>query len=52
MLLGVRTPLQKSLAAEGRGLRLYLPFGTDRWPYTVRRIGENPVNARFVLNAL
>jgi proline dehydrogenase len=52
MLLGVRTPLQNSLATEGYGLRLYLPFGTDWWPYTVRRIGENPANARFVLNAL
>jgi len=52
MLLGVREPLQHSLIAEGYRLRLYLPFGTDWWPYTVRRIGENPANARFVLNAL
>lgn len=52
MLLGVREPLQQKLIAEGYRLRLYLPFGTDWWPYTVRRIGENPANVRFVLNAL
>jgi proline dehydrogenase len=52
MLFGVREPLQHRLIAEGYRLRDYLPFGTDWWPYTVRRIGENPANARFVLNAL
>jgi len=52
MLLGVRKPLQQSLVADGHRLRLYLPFGTDWWPYTVRRIGENPANLRFVVNAL
>jgi proline dehydrogenase len=31
---------------------LYLPYGTQWWPYTVRRIGENPANARFVLYAI
>jgi proline dehydrogenase len=52
MLIGVRTPLQRRLVADGYHLRLYLPFGTEWWPYTVRRIGENPANVRFVLNAL
>lgn len=52
MLLGVATAKQKRLIAEGYRLRLYLPFGTDWWPYTVRRIGENPANLRFVVNAL
>ncbi len=52
MLLGVRAPRQRELVAEGYRLRLYLPFGTDWWPYTVRRIGENPANLRFVVNAL
>jgi proline dehydrogenase len=52
MLLGVATAKQKRLVAEGYRLRLYLPFGTDWWPYTVRRIGENPANVRFVVNAL
>jgi proline dehydrogenase len=52
MLLGVGLVQQKRLIAEGYRLRLYLPFGTDWWPYTVRRIGENPSNLRFVVNAL
>jgi len=52
MLLGVGVTQQQRLVAEGYRLRLYLPFGTDWWPYTVRRIGENPSNLRFVVNAL
>ncbi|MGD0546873.1 MAG: proline dehydrogenase family protein, partial [Terracidiphilus sp.] len=52
MLLGVGAALQQKLTEEGYRLRLYLPFGTDWWPYTVRRIGENPANMRFVINAL
>jgi proline dehydrogenase len=52
MLHGVGAPRQQKLTTEGYRLRLYLPFGTDWWPYTVRRIGENPANVRFVVNAL
>jgi proline dehydrogenase len=52
MLYGVRTPLQRQIVAEGRRLRLYVPFGTEWWPYTMHRIGENPANARTVLSAL
>jgi proline dehydrogenase len=52
MLYGVRRPLQQAIVNEGSRLRLYLPFGKAWWPYTVRRIGENPANLRFVLKAL
>ena len=52
MLLGVREALQKRLAQEGCPVRVYVPFGTAWWPYTARRVGENPANARFVLQAL
>jgi proline dehydrogenase len=52
MLYGVRTPLQRQIVAEGRRLRLYVPFGTEWWPYTMHRIGENPANARAVVWAL
>jgi proline dehydrogenase len=52
MLFGVRESLQRQIVAEGCRLRLYLPFGTEWWPYTVRRIGENPANVRFVLSAV
>jgi proline dehydrogenase len=52
MLLGVGPALQRRLVDRGYRLRLYLPFGTEWWPYTARRIGENPANMRFVANAL
>jgi proline dehydrogenase len=52
MLLGVREALQRRLANEGHTVRVYVPFGTAWWPYTARRVGENPANLRFVLQAL
>jgi len=52
MLYGVRPPLQRQIVSQGRRLRLYVPFGTEWWPYTMHRIGENPANARLVLSAL
>ena len=52
MLLGVRPALQRKLVAEGCSVRLYVPFGERFWPYSVRRIGENPRNLAFVLSAL
>jgi proline dehydrogenase len=51
MLLGVRTDLQLQQAREGHCVRVYVPFGTEWWPYTARRIGEKPANGRFVLQA-
>ncbi len=45
MLLGVRPDVARDLAGRGYGVRLYVPFGSDWWPYAVRRIGENPANA-------
>ena len=52
MLLGVRPALQRKLVAEGVAVRLYVPFGERFWPYSIRRVGENPRNLPFVLNAL
>jgi proline dehydrogenase len=52
MLYGVRPDLQRTLAEEGHSVRLYLPFGTEWWPYAARRIGERPANALFVLRAM
>lgn len=51
MLYGVRPTLQRQLVENGFQLRLYLPFGTDWWPYAVRRVGENPKNVKFLINA-
>jgi proline dehydrogenase len=52
MLYGVRPELQDQLVRGGQRLRLYLPFGTDWWPYAVRRVGENPRNAQFLLRSV
>lgn len=52
MLLGVRPKYQHELVEQGIGLRLYLPFGRDWWPYSVRRIGENPKNLGFVARSV
>ncbi len=52
LLYGVRTALQEQLVQSGETVRLYLPFGTDWWPYAIRRVGETPKNIRFLLNAL
>jgi proline dehydrogenase len=52
MLLGVREPYQRELAAKGYTVRVYVPFGAAWWPYSIRRVGENPANARFVLRAM
>jgi proline dehydrogenase len=52
MLLGVRDDLARAQARAGRRVRLYAPFGSDWWPYAVRRIGENPANARLLARSL
>jgi proline dehydrogenase len=52
MLLGVRSQLARDLARRGERVRLYLPFGRDWWPYSVRRIGENPRNAVLLARSL
>lgn len=51
MLLGVREPLQLTLVQEGYPVRVYLPFGTEWWAYSARRVAENPANVRFLLQA-
>jgi len=52
MLYGVQVELQNELIQKGEQLRLYLPFGTDWWSYAVRRVGESPKNAKFLLKTL
>lgn len=52
LLYGVKPELQTQLIQRGQRLRLYLPFGTDWWPYAIRRVGENPRNARFLVRSL
>lgn len=52
MLYGVRREAQVSLAREGYGMRIYVPFGADWYPYFARRVAERPANMLFVLRQL
>ncbi|PIE05388.1 MAG: proline dehydrogenase [Sorangium cellulosum] len=52
LLYGIRRDLQRKLAAEGHGVRAYVPFGTSWYPYFSRRIAERPENALFVAKAM
>lgn len=52
MLYGVRREAQARLAAEGYRMRVYIPYGTEWYPYFTRRIAERPANAMFVLRQL
>jgi proline dehydrogenase len=48
MLYGVRRDLQRSLVAAGYRVRVYIPFGTDWYPYFMRRLAERPANLLFI----
>jgi proline dehydrogenase len=48
MLYGVRRDLQRKLAAEGYGVRVYIPFGPEWYPYFMRRLAERPANVLFL----
>jgi proline dehydrogenase len=52
MLYGVRPRLQEEIAADGRRLRAYVPYGTEWYPYFMRRLAERPANLTFFLNSL
>lgn len=49
MLYGVRTSLQRTLAAEGFKVLVATPFGPDWFPYLMRRLAERPANLLFLL---
>ena len=48
MLYGVRRDLQRKLAAQGYGVRVYIPFGPEWYPYFMRRLAERPANVLFL----
>lgn len=52
MLFGIRTDLQRQLVREGYRLRVYIPYGTDWFPYFMRRLAERPANLTFFLRSL
>jgi proline dehydrogenase len=50
MLYGIRRDLQERLAGDGYNVRVYVPFGTEWYPYLTRRLAERPANLIFVLS--
>lgn len=49
MLYGVRRDLQQGLVREGYRMRVYVPFGTQWYPYLMRRLAERPANIVFIV---
>ena len=52
MLYGVRRDLQRRLIAKEYRLRIYVPYGTEWYPYFMRRLAERPANVLFVLRSI
>ena len=52
MLYGIRRDLQVRLASEGAPVRVYVPYGTEWYPYLTRRLAERPANLWFFLSNL
>jgi proline dehydrogenase len=50
MLYGIRRDLQERLAGDGYNVRVYVPYGTQWYPYLTRRLAERPANLIFVLS--
>ena len=48
MLYGIRRDLQQQLAAQGYPVRVYVPYGTQWYPYFSRRLAERPANLLFI----
>ncbi|MGZ6546151.1 MAG: proline dehydrogenase family protein, partial [Actinomycetota bacterium] len=52
MLYGVRRDLQADLARRGYPVRVYIPYGTEWYPYLTRRLAERPANMWFFASNL
>lgn len=50
MLHGIRRDLQEQAAQEGYPVRVYVPYGTEWYPYFMRRLAERPANVWFILS--
>jgi len=48
MLYGIKRDLQRKLVQEGYNVRVYVPFGSDWYPYFMRRLAERPANVIFL----
>ena len=52
MLYGIRRDLQQNLMHDGWRMRVYIPFGTEWYPYLMRRLAERPANVLFIAKNL
>jgi proline dehydrogenase len=52
MLYGIRRDLQRRIVDLGYRLRLYVPYGTEWYPYFMRRLAERPANVLFLVRNL
>jgi proline dehydrogenase len=52
MLHGIRRDLQQGLVKDGWRMRVYIPFGTEWYPYLMRRLAERPANVLFIARNL
>jgi proline dehydrogenase len=52
MLHGIRRDLQQRLVRDGWRMRVYIPFGTEWYPYFMRRLAERPANVFFIAKNL
>lgn len=52
MLYGIRSDLQRQLRRDGYRMRVYIPYGSDWFPYFMRRLAERPANLLFLLRHL
>ena len=52
MLFGIRRDEQARLAASGYRVRILISYGTEWFPWYMRRLAERPANLGFVLRSL
>ncbi len=52
MLYGVRPALQQEIVQRGHRLRVYVPYGSQWYPYLTRRMAERPANLALFLRAV
>jgi len=52
MLYGLRSDTQKQISDEGYGMRVYVPYGDQWFPYYSRRLRERKENVWFILSTM
>ena len=50
LLYGIRRDLQQKLVSQGYNVRIYVPYGSQWYPYLMRRMAERPANLMFVMS--